>query len=152
MDMVGYSMKLEGEKYARALGRDLPISRKHAIMVCRAIRGMKLDDAMKYLEDVIAKRRPVPFVRFTTSVGHKRGMGPGRYPVKAAKYILKVLENAEANAEYKGLDTDSMVIRHIAAHKGRTVKKYMPRAYGRATPWFKEHVHIEVILEEVEEE
>jgi large subunit ribosomal protein L22 len=45
-----------------------------------------------------------------------------------------------------------MVIRHIAAHKGRTVKKYMPRAYGRATPWFKEHVHIEVILEEVEEE
>jgi large subunit ribosomal protein L22 len=71
--------------------------------------------------------------------------------VKAAKQILKVLEGAEANAEYKGLDTERLRIIHASAYPGMRIKRYMPRAYGRATPKFETLCHIEVALEEQQE-
>ncbi len=143
-----YSMKVEGDKYAKALGRDLPLSLKDSVNLCRALKGMRLEDAKDYLEDVIKKKRAVPYFRYLDSISHRKGMGPGRYPVKEAKYILKVLENAEANAENKELDTDNLYILHIAAHKGRVFKRYVPRAMGRSTEIRRDRVHIEVILEE----
>ena len=147
-----YSIKVDGEKYAKSFGRNLPISLKDSVNLCRALKGMKLDDAKEYLEDIIKKRRAVPYFRYLDSISHRRGIGPGKYPVKEAKYILKVLENAEANAENKDLDTDNLYIMHIAAHKGQIYKRYMPRAFGRSTEIRRDRVHIEVILEEREEE
>ena len=73
----------------------------------------------------------------------------GRYPVKAAKYILKVLRNARNNAENQGLDPEKLVIVHAAAHKGRYLKRYMPRAFGRSTPWFSTTTNFEVVVKEV---
>ncbi len=146
-----YSIKVEGDKYAKAFGRNLPLSLKDSVNLCRALKGMKLDDAKDYLEEVIKKKKAVPYFRYLDSISHRKGMGPGRYPVKEAKYILKVLENAEANAEDKELDTDSLYIMHIAAHKGEVYKRYMPRAMGRSTEIRRDRVHIEVILEEREE-
>ncbi|NPA76093.1 MAG: 50S ribosomal protein L22 [Euryarchaeota archaeon] len=146
-----YSIKVEGDKYAKAYGKNLPISLKDSVNLCRALKGMNLEAAKDYLEEVIKKKRAVPYFRYLDSVSHRRGLGPGKYPVKEAKYILKVLENAEANAENKELDTDNLYIMHIAAHKGEIYKRYMPRAMGRSTEIRKEHVHIEVILEEKEE-
>ena len=147
-----YSIKVEGDKYAKALGRNLPLSIKDSVNLCRAIKGMSLGAAKDYLEDVKKKKRAVPYVRYLDSVSHRRGIGPGKFPVKEAKYILKVLENAEANAENNELDTDSLYIMHIAAHKGEIYKRYMPRAMGRSTEVRKERVHIEVILEEKTDE
>jgi len=72
----------------------------------------------------------------------------GRYPVKAAKHILKVLEGAEANAEYKGLDTERLRIIHASAYPGIKIKRYTPRAHGTATPKFETLCHIEIALEE----
>ncbi len=146
-----YSIKVEGDKYAKAFGRNLPISLKDSVNLCRALKGMRLEDAKDYLEDVIKKKRAVPYFRYLDSVSHRKGMGPGKYPVKEAKHILKVLENAEANAEDKELDTDNVYIMHIAAHKGEVYKRYMPRAQGRSTEIRRDMVHIEVILEEREE-
>lgn len=149
---MSYSIKVEGEKYAKAFGKNLPISIKDAVNLCRSLKGMKLDDAKDYLEDVMNKRKAVPYFRYLDSISHRRGIGPGKYPVKEAKYILKVLENAEANAENKDLDTDNLYIMHIAAHKGEVYKRYTPRAMGRSTEIRRDQVHIEVILEEREEE
>jgi len=143
-----YSMKVEGEKYAKAFGRDLPLSLKDSVNLCRALKGMRLDEAKEFLEDVIEKKRAVPYFRYLDSVSHRRGIGPGKYPVKEAKHILKVLENAEANAENNDLDTDNLYILHIAAHKGRGFKRYVPRAMGRSVEIRRDRVHIEVILEE----
>ena len=142
---------LDPDRTALASGRNLRISYKHAVEICDAIRGMRLDQAMEFLEDVIAKRRAVPFRRFHGKVAHRRGLEgwpAGRYPVKAAKAILKVLENAQANAEYKGLDTSRLQIVHIAAQKGIKIRKFIPRAFGRATPFFSQLTHIEVAVEE----
>ncbi|OYT32157.1 MAG: 50S ribosomal protein L22 [Thermofilum sp. ex4484_79] len=143
-----YSVVLDPVRTAIASGRDLRISYKAAVEVLKEIRGKKLDKAKRILEDIIEMRRAVPYRRFYGKVGHRRGMGPGRYPVKAAKAILSVLENAEANAEFKGLDTTRLWVVHAAAFQGMKLKKYIPRAFGRATPYFQQLVHIEMGLEE----
>jgi large subunit ribosomal protein L22 len=152
--MVGYSYPVdEGHSIAKAIGREIHISPKHSVELCRALRGKKLEDAKELLEDVIEKRRPIPFKRYKRSIGHRKGkgFGPGRYPVRAAKAIMKVLEAAESNAEYSGLDTEALLVKHIAANKGRVISGWMPRAHGRNTAKDTETVNIEVILEEVEE-
>ncbi|ASI98221.1 50S ribosomal protein L22 [Thermococcus celer] len=139
------------DRMARASGRDLRISPKHSVELLREIRGMMLNDALKYLDDVIALRRPVPMKRFNDSQGHKpgRGFGPGRYPVKVARAVKKVLLNAKNNAEGKGLDPDRLRIIHAAAHRGPVLRGYIPRAFGRATPFNEETTHIEIVVEEI---
>lgn len=156
MPTWGYSIiEVDPDRMAKASGRDLRISFKAAREVCAYIKGMKLSDAKKYLEDVIKMKKPIPFKRFTGKQAHHRGIEGWpivRYPVKAAKEILKVLNSVEANAEYKGLDIEKLRIIHIAAQKGPKIKKYIPRAFGRATPYFEQLTHIEVVVMEEEEE
>ncbi|CAD5243584.1 50S ribosomal protein L22 [Thermococcus camini] len=139
------------EKMARASGRDLRISPKHSVELLREIRGMMVNDALRYLDDVIALKRPVPMKRHNDSQGHKpgRGFGPGRYPVKVAKAVKKVLLNAKNNAEQKGLDPDRLRIIHAAAHRGPVLRGYIPRAFGRATPFNEQTTHIEIVVEEI---
>jgi len=143
-----YSRYLDPEKSARAYGRDLHCSPKHAENVARAIRGMEVRKAEKLLEDVIALKRPIPFKTHNTERAHKKGMGPGGYPVKASQKILEVLRNAINNAEYKGLDPDNMFIAHISTYKGRIIEGYMPRAMGRSSAWNERTTNVEIIIEE----
>ena len=110
MPKFGYSRTdLDTEKFVKASGRELRISPKHAREVCKTIKGMRLNKAKRFLEQVIAKKRPIPFRRFTKKLGHRHGMQKamvGKYPVKAATEVLKVLESAEGNAEFKDLDIE----------------------------------------------
>ena len=148
--MHGYTRTADPDTSAKALGKELPISPKFSREICGMIRGMKVDKAIQALEEVIALKRPVPLKRYNKRVSHKQGVGPGRYPEKAATAILKVIQSAVANAEYKGLDVDSMVLRTITVSRGRTIPGHMPRAHGRATQWNQDTVNLEVIIEEVE--
>lgn len=151
--MVGYSAKVDTDTSARAIGRELLISPKHSLELCRQLRGMPIEKAKKYLNEVIAKKIPVPYLRFKNNISHRKGkgFGPGRYPVNTAKEILGVLEDAENNAEYKGLDPETMKIVHISANRGRVYKGSRPRAHGVSSPWNKRTTNIELILKEVEE-
>jgi len=141
----------EKDKYARAYIWNAPISRKHAVEICRAIRGMKLLKAIDYLERVIRHEAAVPFARYNRGVAHRHELsGPvksGRYPEKAAKYILRLLKDVLANARQKGLDESRLRIVHIAAHKGTTVKKYrLKHVFVR--PMRKKLTHVEVVVKE----
>jgi large subunit ribosomal protein L22 len=151
----GYSvLEIDPEKTAKASGRELRVSPKSTREVCNTIKGMKLDQARSFLRQVILKKKPVPFRRHTKKVGHRRGLQKayaGRYPVKAAQKVLEVLENAEANAEYKGLDIERLRIIHASAYSGMKIKRYIPRAFGRATPRFETLCHVELVLEQMEE-
>ena len=148
--MHGYTATADPDTTAKALGRELTISPKLAREVAGMVRGMKVDKAIQALEDVVALKRPVPLKRYNKRVSHKQGVGPGRYPEKVAKAFLNIIQSAVANAEYKGLDVDSMVLRTITVSRGRTIPGHMPRAHGRATQWNQETVNLEVIIEEVE--
>lgn len=148
-----YTLK-EGQdenKTARAMAKSLKISPKHSVEICRAIRGKKLEYAKQYLNDVIDMKQAVPFKRHNKKVGHRKGLkgwAAGRYPVKAATAILRVLENAEANAEYKGMDVENLKIEHISSHRGMVIRGAIPRAFGRVTPFNTPTTHIQIVLEE----
>ena len=154
MPKWGYSIteeELYPEKTVKASGREVRVSHKSAREICKTIKGMMLIQAKKYLQEVVAKKRAVPFTRFKKKAGHRHGLEKayaGRYPVKAARQILKILEGAEANAEYKGLDTDRLRIIHASAYPGMKIKRYTPRAFGRSSPEFETLTHIEIALEE----
>ncbi len=100
---------------ARAL--NLPVSTKHCIEICRTLRYKEVSYAKQFLEEVVQLKRAVPFKRFVMNTGHKKGMSTGRYPVKAAAEVLRLLKSAEANAHFKGLNTESLKITKLVANK-----------------------------------
>merc|ERR1740129_1202743 len=75
----------------------------------------------------------------------------GRWPVKSVKVMLGLLKNAESNAEFKNLDTDNLVIRHIQVNAAQQGRRRTYRAHGRIGPYMSCPCHIEMILEEVDE-
>jgi len=147
---MGYTQKTDPETTSRALGVEISASPKHCREVCKMLVGKKVEDAKKYLKGVIELKTPVPYTRFKMFLNPKPKVGPGRYPKKAAQAILRVIESAQSNAEYKGLEADNMKVKVAAAHRGRIEKSYMPRAQGRSTPWNEQTTNIEIILEEIE--
>jgi len=152
----GYSItNLDPEKTVKSAGRELRVSHKAAREVCTAIKGMTLDQAKQYLNNVVTKKQPVPFRRYRKKLGHRHGVKKGayaaRYPIKTAQKILKVLEGAEANAEFKGLDTERLRITHAAAYPGIKLKRFTPRAMGRGSPKVQTLTHVELVLEQTEE-
>lgn len=148
MPKFGYSAKIE-EPCARAYGKELRVSPKDAVEVCRAIQGMSLDRAKEFLAEVQKKKVAVPYRTHKKKLAHKKVVGVGAYPVKAAREILKVLENAEENAKYKGLDVEKLRIVHASAYKGIIIAGIVPRAFGRATAFNKPLANVEIILKEV---
>jgi large subunit ribosomal protein L22 len=69
---------------------------------------------------------------------------------KAALPVQKLLKSAVANAaENNGIsDVDTLVIDRIMVDEGPTLKRFTPRARGRATPIRKRTSHIRIILRE----
>lgn len=145
MPKLKYSNKLDDENVAKAILRDAAISTKHSIEICSRIRKKKLEKVKKILELVIAKEKPIKYTRFTEGAGHKTGIGPGKFPVKAAQEILKIIKSAESNALDKGL-SKNLKIAHISANQASR-----PWHYGRQRRIKMKRTHIEVVLSEVKE-
>ena len=130
-----YSFDADPGRSAKALLRAAPISAKHAVEVCRDLRGRRLEVAMKRLEDVIALRAPIAFKRYRHDVPHRKGhMAAGRFPVKASKHILDLLKAVNASAQERGLSTADLVVTHLSPkmaarpyHPGRHVRRKMKR-------------------------
>jgi len=67
----------------------------------------------------------------------------------AAKILIKLLKSAIANAtQKKTIDIDRLYIKKIAVDQGPTMKRYQPRALGRATMVRKRTSHITIVLDE----
>ena len=152
MPKWGYSIPdTESEFIAKASGREVKVSPKAAREVCQAIKGMNLGEAKEFLQQVINLKKPVPFRRHNKKVPHRKGLqkyAAGRYPVKTSKKIMEILESAEANALYKGLDIENLRIAHAVSYPGVKLKRYIQRAMGRSSPRFEILCHIEVVLKQ----
>lgn len=144
--MAGYTTKTDPDLTARAIGRDMKVSPKKTREIATAIRGMRAERAVAYLVRVEALKQAVPYGRFNKRVAHQKGIGPGGFPQKPARHVRRLLEEAIANATYKGLETDDLIIHTISASLGRTIPGRMPRAHGRATPWNEQTTNVEIIL------
>ncbi len=133
----------DAERTAKAMVMAAPISTKQAVEVCHSLRGKRLPRAMAILEDVISLKKAIPFYRYIHNVGHRAGIGTGRFPVKASEHILALLKDVNSNAQEKGFSTADLVVSHISAkkasrpwHPGRHVRRKMKRT------------HVEVIVEQ----
>ena len=153
MARTDYSQKIEGENVARGKVNEVPVSPKHAIEIASFIKDKRADEAVAYLEEVVAGKKAIPFRKFNRNVAHKRGLSgwdAGRYPKKASEAYIRLLNSVTRNAEYIGLDAEKLQIVHVSANRGRGLKGFFPRAMGRATPKRRETVNIEIIVREVE--
>jgi large subunit ribosomal protein L22 len=69
-------------------------------------------------------------------------------PKAAARIIVKLLKSAVANATQKKIDVDRLYVKTIMVDQGPTMKRFMPRALGRATTIRKRTSHITIVLDE----
>lgn len=70
-------------------------------------------------------------------------------PQKAAGIVSTLVNSAVANAEQKGVaDVDRLFIKEIMVDQGPVLKRFLPRAQGRATKIRKPTSHILVVLAE----
>lgn len=106
---------------ARSIARYVRVSPRKADRVLRLIRGMQVDRA----EEILT---------FT--------------PRPIAKQIGKVLKSAVANATRKEekLKTDDLFVKTAVAGAGPILKRFLPRAHGRATRFWKRTSHITIIV------
>ncbi|MGQ4556780.1 50S ribosomal protein L22 [Halobellus sp. GM3] len=151
---INYSVEADPDTTAKGMLRDRPISLKHSKAISRAIKGMTVEDAEDYLRDVIDEKQSVPFKQHNTGVGHRSdidGWDAGRYPEKASKAFLELLENVSSNADEQGFEGEEMTIKHVAAHKVGERQGRKPRAFGSADPWNTPICDVELIVEEAEE-
>jgi large subunit ribosomal protein L22 len=67
---------------------------------------------------------------------------------KSAPMVLKLIESAVANATSNGssVDVDVLVVETIFVDEGPTLRRWRPRAHGRATRIRKRTSHITVVL------
>ena len=110
----------------RASARYVRVAPRKARLLADQVRGKHIDDARSLLQ-------------FS--------------PRTAADDIAKVIESAAANAEANHeLIGDEMIVHEIRIDEGPTLKRYRPRAMGRATPINKRTCHISVALTPEDEE
>lgn len=156
--MVRYSVEPEAEKSAKARGSHLRVHYKHCREIAHYTKGMKVTKALRILDDVLAFKAVIPFVRHTGGIGRKamakqcKAPGSkGRWPVKATAVYKDLLKNAVANAETKGLDVETLIVSHAQVNHAPPGRRRTYRAHGRIGKYASQPAHIEIILMEKEE-
>jgi len=106
----------------KAVAKYIRISPQKARLVADTVRGMNVDEAITAL----------------------------RYmPKKGARILRKVIESAVANADQmETIDVDTLYIKSIQINGGPSLKRFRPRAMGRATRIIKRTSHITVVVDE----
>ncbi|HHO48582.1 MAG TPA: 50S ribosomal protein L22 [Desulfobacteraceae bacterium] len=106
----------------RAVAKYIRISPQKARLVADVVRGMDADTAITTLKFM---------------------------PKKGARILRKVIESAVANAiQTEKVDTDTLYIKSIMVDGGPMLKRFRPRAMGRATRILKRTSHITVVVDE----
>ena len=73
----------------------------------------------------------------------------GFMPQRSAKILVQVIRSAQANANQSpDIDADRLFIKNIVVNQGPSLKRFRPRAMGRATRILKRTSHITVLLAE----
>ncbi|CAN5191206.1 50S ribosomal protein L22 [soil metagenome] len=114
---------------ARAIARNVGMSPRKVRMVVDLIRGRGVNEAYSVLK--FSKRA-------------------------ATRPVEKTLRSAVANAEQKAdtegtfLDADELVVSQIYVDEGPTMKRWKPRAMGRASPIMKRTSHITIVVDRKE--
>jgi large subunit ribosomal protein L22 len=109
---------------ARAVSRHLRVAPRKVRAVADLIRWKNVGEALMILDFV---------------------------PKKGARLLAKTLKSVIANAESRGrVDVDRLYVRRVTVDGGATLKRFLPRAHGRATQIRKRTSHITIVVDERE--
>ena len=159
-----YAFHLKDNTAVKAQGYDINASFKDMCSVCDAIRYKQAGDAMLILDDVSEGRMPILYRRHNKRMGSRSELGgrKGAYPMKAAGKVMKVLQNAIANANGKGEFGDEMYVVHASANKTRIERRQPSKGtlfwgrgmYGRGSIVHSdiEYAKVEIALARGDEE
>ena len=107
---------------AKAIAKYIRVSPRKIRILMNELRGMKVEHAINMLQ--VATQKGAPILR-------------------------KLINSAVANAgQHPDVDVDNLYIKGIFADEGPTLKRFRPRAMGRATKIRKRSSHLTVILSE----
>jgi len=107
---------------AKAIAKYIRISPRKVRLLMRELKGKKAEDALNLLTFA---------------------------PQKGAPILRKLIKSAVSNASNKAnIDVDYLFIKKIYANEGPTLKRFRPRAMGRATRIRSRTSHLTVILDE----
>ena len=110
---------------AKAIARTVRIAPRKVRLVVDLIRGKQIAEA-------------VAILRHT--------------PKAASPVVEKVLKSAVANAEHNyELDINNLVVSEVFVDEGPTLKRFRPRAQGRASAINKRTSHITIVVSEKKE-
>jgi large subunit ribosomal protein L22 len=119
--------KAEARKAARAEGpaqahmKTVRISARKMRVLADVVRGMSVEQAL------------------TTLAFQQRAGAP---------LLEKCLRSAVANADVRKMDLDKLVVADVQIDKAGVMRRFLPRAHGRATPFRKQLAHVHVSLAE----
>lgn len=145
------------EKTSRARGEYLRTHFKNMREVAAALTGLKLTKAYTYLSDVKEHKQIIPFRRFAGGVGRASQAKQfkatqGRWPEKSVRFILRLLKNAESNADAKNLELEDLYIKNIVVQQAPKTRRRTYRAHGRINPYQGHPCHVEIILSATDSE
>ncbi len=107
---------------ARAISRNLRIAPRKVRLVADLVRGKAVGEALNMLDHL---------------------------PKKGAKIVSKTIRSVVANAENtQSVDVDRLYVKRIAVDGGAVMKRFTPRAHGRATVIRKRTSHLTVVVDE----
>jgi len=105
---------------SNAVAKYIRVSPRKVRLIMDEIRGRKVEEALNMLTFM---------------------------PQKGGKILKKLINSAVANAQQNsGADVDKLFIKRIFADEGPTLKRFSPRAQGRATQILKRTSHLTVVL------
>ena len=113
------------QQEAKAIARTVRIAPRKVRLVVDLIRGKQVGEAIAILKHT---------------------------PKAASPVVEKVLKSAIANAEHNyDLDVNNLVISKVFVDEGATLKRFRPRAQGRASAINKRTSHITIVVSEKKE-
>jgi ribosomal protein L22 len=118
-------------------GLNLHMSTKQAAAICKFIKGKEIKKAVQELKEVLKLKKAIPM---KGEIPHRKGeIMSGRYPQRASKIFIDLLNTLSANSEVNGLETPlvSGAIANIAS-----------RPYGRFGSIRKKRSHVTLIARE----
>ncbi len=126
--------KAKGKKQAIVVAKNMPISTKQSVAICKFIKNKPINQAIDELREVALKKRAIPM---KGEIPHRKGKGisSGRYPEKAVKNFLSLLKSLTGNAIYHEIEEPVIV---------ETIANIGERPYGRFGRVRKKRTHIKI--------
>ncbi|MBD3252456.1 hypothetical protein GF386_01875 [Candidatus Pacearchaeota archaeon] len=102
-------------------GRDIRISTKSAVAICKFIRGKDIEEAILKLKEVSKMKKPIPI---RGEVPHKKGIMSGEYPIKATFEFIRLLESLKANAVLNDIELEKCRLFCMANIASRPYRRF----------------------------